>query len=215
MMQHPNPVPEPVRVAEIGHRMSNGFQLLQAFTRQQISRCETQEAAERLDGVLRQIEAVAAQQTALTKADSGNLSGFVETIEPLWQRIGEQAGVAVRVELDADLTLSPKASETASRILLEAVTNCVEHAFPDGRGGTIDVFIGATDAYHCHCRVADDGVGMAGEGNGSGTSIVRALAEELGGQATWAAGPSGGTVLTVDFPVNLPEHVEAMNKANL
>ena len=214
MMEDLNPIPDRVRVAEIRHRMSNGFQMLQSFTRLQLSTCETEEAAEKLDGILRQIEAVAAQQDALSEADTGNLAGFVEKIEPLWHRIGEHAGIAVQVELEAPVTLSPHASETASRILLEAVTNCVEHAFPDGRGGTIEVVVGATDDYHCHCRVADDGIGTTGDGHGSGTGIIRALAEEIGGRADWKPGPRGGTVLTVDFPVNLPEHVEAMNKAN-
>lgn len=213
-MKDINPVSEQVRVAEIRHRMSNGFQMLQAFTRQQISKCETEEAVQKLDGVLRQIEAVAAQQDALSEADTGNLAGFVEKIQPVWQRIGEHAGIAVQIELEARVTLAPKASETASRILLEAVTNCVEHAFPDGHGGTIEVVVGAADDYHCHCRVADDGIGMTGERHGGGTGIIRTLAEEIGGRADWASGPRGGTVLTVDFPVNLPKHVEAMNKAN-
>ncbi|MBR9764340.1 MAG: sensor histidine kinase [Rhodobacteraceae bacterium] len=215
MMNHPNPASESILVAEIRHRMSNGFQILQAYTRRQITRCDSEEAAEKLQGVLRQIETVAAQQSALSEADAGNFAGFVETIHPLWQRIGEEAGITVQVNLDAGITLPPTASETAARILMEAVTNCVEHAFPDGRGGQIDITISATDAYHCHCRIADDGVGMSGHGTGDGTGIIRALAETIGGQATWAAGASGGTVLSLDFPVNLPEHVEAMNKATV
>ncbi|MCH2459409.1 MAG: hypothetical protein MK186_15365 [Henriciella sp.] len=81
MMEYSKQIPEQVRVAEIRHRLSNGFQILQAFTRQQISECETQDAAERLAEVLRQIEAVAAQQSALSEADSGNLAGFVERIK--------------------------------------------------------------------------------------------------------------------------------------
>ncbi|MFN3207973.1 MAG: sensor histidine kinase [Roseovarius sp.] len=213
-MEHATPIPEHVRVAEIRHRMSNGFQMLQAFTRQQISKCETEEAAEKLDGLLRQIEAVAAQQDALSEADTGNLAGFVEKIEPLWRRICEHAGITVQVALETPVTLAPQASETASRILLEAVTNCVEHAFPDGRSGTIEVVVGATDDYHCHCRVADDGIGMTGERQGGGIGIIRALAEQIGGRADWERGAGGGTVLMVDFPVNLPEHVEAMKKAN-
>ncbi|NKX29528.1 sensor histidine kinase [Tritonibacter mobilis] len=214
MMKQPNPVPEQIRVAEIRHRMNNGLQILQAFTRRQISACKTSEATSKLSDILRQIEAVAAQESALIEADSGNLAGFVERIEPLWQRIGAQAGITVHVDLDAGLTLSPKASETASRILLEAVTNCVEHAFPDGRDGTIEVILKATGTSHCHCRVTDDGVGMKGKNLGSGTGIIRTLAEEIGGRAEWTSGPRGGTALTVDFPVNFPQHVEAMKKAD-
>ena len=215
MMTHMKPIAEQVRVAEIRHRMINGFQMLQSFTSLQISTCESEEAADKLRGVLTQIQAVAAQQTALTEADSGNFAGFVETIAPLWQRIGEQAGITVNVDLDPNVRLSPVASETASRILQEAVTNCVEHAFPDGRGGKIEVSIGAKDAYHCQCHIADDGVGLAEEAGGVGTGIIRSLAEQLGGKATWKKRHRGGTVLSVDFPVNLPENVEAMNKANV
>lgn len=214
-MTHMKPIAEQVRVAEIRHRMINGFQMLQSFTSLEMSNCETQEATDKLRVVLAQIETIAAQQTALTEADSGNFAGFVETIAPLWQRIGENAGISVNVDLDANVRLSPVASESASRILQEAVTNCVEHAFPDGRGGNIEVGIGTKDAYHCQCRIADDGVGLPDEAGGVGTGIIRSLAEELGGQATWTKRPRGGTVLTVDFPVNLPENVEAMNKATV
>ncbi len=206
---------ETLRIAEIRHRMSNAFQLLQAVTRQQLSKSEGQEAQERLGVVLRQIETVAAQQSALSEADTGNLAGFVEKIEPLWQQIGEQAGATVRVHLDAAVPFSPRASETASRILLEAVTNCVEHAFPDGRRGTIDVAVDATDAHHCQFRVADNGVGMAHERQGQGTSIIRSLASELGGVAKWSDGDGDGTVMTVDFPVNMPDEVETMKQTNV
>lgn len=215
MGTHPSPAPETIRVAEIRHRMSNGFQILQAFTRQQIRSCDSQEAVDRLGNLLTQIETVAAQQSALSEADTGNFSGFIEAIEPLWQRLGDQSGVAIEVDLDGEISFSPTVAETASRILLEAVTNCIEHAFPGDRGGIVEIKVETTDVYHCECRVIDNGVGFEGDRTGQGTGIIRSLAETLGGQATWSRRSSGGTVLSVEFPVNLPDEVEAMNKARV
>ncbi|EAQ01532.1 histidine kinase-like protein [Pseudooceanicola batsensis HTCC2597] len=206
---------ETLRVAEIRHRMSNGFQLLQSFTRQQLSKSENREARERLAQVLRQIETVAAQQSALSEADSGNLAGFAQEMEPLWRRIGEQAGIEVHVRFDADAPFSPLASETAARILLEAVSNCIEHAFPEGEGGRVEIDVTVIDGHHCRVRVTDDGHGMKNAGRGQGTRIIASLAAELGGVAAWSDRDGGGTVMKIDFPVNLPETVETMTQATI
>ncbi len=60
-------------------------------------------------------------------------------------------------------------------------------------------------------RFSDDGPGIAsedllrrgasgGDSTGLGVDIVRAFAEQAGGKATWAAGPTGGTVVTLEIP---------------
>src|SRR5579862_3799430 len=45
-------------------------------------------------------------------------------------------------------------------ILNELVANCLKHAFPEGREGTIHLALKVTDQSHCVLQVLDNGIGM-------------------------------------------------------
>ncbi|MEC7760915.1 MAG: sensor histidine kinase [Pseudomonadota bacterium] len=203
---------ETIHVAEIRHRMKNGFQLLQAYTRQQLRKCETPEARELVGRVLDQIQSVSSLQVALSEADLGKFGGFLEQIEPHWQRLGEGLGVEFTVTRDTPEHLPTRVAENAARILMEAVTNALEHAFPDQRGGRIDVEAKLTDMTHMHLSVADNGVGLRNTpGHGQGTGIIATLAEDLGGEAHWHPRETGGCILVVSFPVSPDHAITQMN----
>ena len=70
-------------------------------------------------------------------------------------------------------------------VLTEVLQNAMEHGFPDGRPGTIEVAVGRTPA-GLEVRVTDDGVGLPpgfdpAASSSLGLSIVRTLIGELGG----------------------------------
>lgn len=203
---------ETIHVAEIRHRMTNGFQLLQAYTRQQLRKCETPEARELVGRVLEQIQSVSCLQVALSQADLGKFGAFLEQIEPHWQRLGEGQGVGFAVTSDTPEQLPIHISENAARILMEAVTNALEHAFPDRRGGRVEVHATLTNATHMHLSVADNGIGLRNTpGNGQGTGIIATLAEDLGGEAHWHPRETGGCRLVVSFPVSADHDITQMN----
>lgn len=155
-----------------------------------------------LSDVLHQIDAVASLQTALSEADLGNFQSFMAQIASHWAELGRGQGVEVIVMQDAPEHLLPSASENAARILTEAVTNALEHAFPNRREGRIEVAAYINDDGLMCLSVADDGVGMAGTPcQGQGTEIIRGLAEGLGGRAHWSSGPKGGATLLVTLPL--------------
>lgn len=201
-----------LHVAEIRHRMTNGFQMLKSFARRQLSACETEEAEVRVSQVLEQIRTVASLQSALAEADTGNFRGFLDRIESHWKNLGSARNIAVTVTCDETESMPKKTSENAARILLEAVTNCIEHAFPEVYGGALSIDVSCPDNQHFRLRISDDGVGMDGDGEGGqGTDIIRSLAAEIGGRALWNMREGGGTVLNVEFPVNLPSSVTNLN----
>ncbi|WP_029059539.1 ATP-binding protein [Stappia stellulata] len=217
-MDFQNTETAPVHVAEIRHRMTNGFQLLQSYAMLQLSECENEEARRRVENVLEQILAVASQQSALAEADSGDLGAFLDLIEENWTVLGAANNVDLIVRRGLLDPMLPHVSRNAARILLEAVANSLEHAFPGRSGGRIEVSVDLVDEQHCRLTVADDGVGLQQDAlngaGGQGTGIVRALAGEIAGTVAWERKSPEGTVLTVEFPVNLPESVVTIKDAN-
>lgn len=108
---------------------------------------------------------------------------------------------AGRVRIEEELPRRVVARETAvpcGLIVNELVTNTLEHAFPEQRGGTIRVSI-AHDARHAlRVCVEDDGVGFGRGERGLGLELCERLAAELGGTIAIGKGPRGrGTSVTL------------------
>jgi two-component sensor histidine kinase len=79
----------------------------------------------------------------------------------------------------------------------ELVINALKHAFPDGRGGRIVVGY-KVDGPNWTLSVSDDGVGMPTGAvrakAGLGTSIVQALAKQLGAEVSVTDAKPGTSV---------------------
>lgn len=68
-------------------------------------------------------------------------------------------------------------------ILNELVTNCLKHAFPEGRSGTISISLKSIEPDRCLLVVADDGAGLPpGFDEGAGRSLGLRLMRSLTGQ---------------------------------
>jgi two-component sensor histidine kinase len=90
-------------------------------------------------------------------------------------------------------------------VLTEVLQNAMEHGFPEGRSGTVEVVAEVADSVLA-VQVVDDGTGLPEgfdpvESSSLGLSIVRTLVAELGG--TLRIGPRAdgvGTVVEFAFP---------------
>jgi two-component sensor histidine kinase len=83
----------------------------------------------------------------------------------------------------------------------ELIQNSIEHAFPDGRSGTVGVELSSTDG-ELTVVVWDDGVGLSDEVPDVarlGLQIVRSLIEELNG--TFSISSDAGTRVEVRVPL--------------
>jgi two-component sensor histidine kinase len=106
--------------------------------------------------------------------------------------------MAVEVE---DLELDADHADSLTLLITEAVTNAVQHAFPDGKSGTITVSL-RQDGESATLLVSDDGVGMppgADRADALGLNLIRGFASHLGGSAVISG--DDGTRISVTFPL--------------
>ena len=107
--------------------------------------------------------------------------------------------VTLRVETDDGAVTSDEAV-SMGLIVTELVINALKHAFPGGAIGTIVVRYGSNEG-GWRLSVSDDGIGIGTPSAGTpvrvglGTSIVEALARQLGGKVTRSSASPGTTVL--------------------
>jgi two-component sensor histidine kinase len=89
------------------------------------------------------------------------------------------------------------------------VTNAYQHAFPDGRKGTVEIGLHCSDNNLCTISVRDDGVGMDSDINVEktrtlGLLLIRTLTGQLGGKYTIYREP--GTQVLVTFEISEDSH---------
>ncbi|PAX09261.1 sensor histidine kinase [Sphingomonas lenta] len=107
--------------------------------------------------------------------------------------------IALRVYADP-VELDPTEAVNVGLIVNELVQNALKYAFPDDRAGTVAVRLERRD--DClFLEVADDGIGRADPAEagpaGTGSRLLRALAQQLGGALKWSGPP--GTRATLEF----------------
>jgi signal transduction histidine kinase len=102
------------------------------------------------------------------------------------------------VVLDLDIAERPSESvEVATYyVVTEALTNAAKYAQAS------EVRLSATvEGTRLHVSIADDGIGGAVLGTGSGLIGLKDRVEALSGQLTLTSQPGGGTTLAVEIPI--------------
>jgi two-component system, sensor histidine kinase PdtaS len=102
-----------------------------------------------------------------------------------------------------DATVPLRTAVRLGMIVNELVTNSLKHAFTEA-GGTVSVSFSANRAQGTGRLVlSDDGRGMVAgdQPGGSGTLLVKALVEQIGGALDVATQPGAGTATEVRFPL--------------
>ncbi|NYZ12792.1 hypothetical protein HL658_09535 [Azospirillum sp. RWY-5-1] len=136
------------------------------------------------------------------------------------------ANVRVRVLCPQDVEIDNHPG-VLSQILTNLIMNSLTHAFPagedgSGRGGTVEIAVGAEGNGQIALRVSDDGQGMTPDvlarvfdpffttrrgsgGTGLGLHIVHNLvSKSLGGRITVTSTPGAGTSFSLRFPADAP-----------
>ncbi|WP_439383896.1 sensor histidine kinase [Amycolatopsis lexingtonensis] len=136
-----------------------------------------------------------AMVAALAPADltSGSL---VDAVRRQADRLADEAGLAVRYEVDGALPVLPMAGEVVLlRGAQEALNNVRRHAAASAVSVTLSV---VDDAVRLSVR--DDGAGFDPDhADGFGLRGMRSRAEQVGGRLSVRSGPSG-TELTLEVP---------------
>ncbi len=174
---------------EIHHRVKNNLQVVSSLLRLQASTQEDPAVHLALQEAQERIQAIALIHQKLKHAPDFSqldLPGYVRTLAERLVRsyASAPALIDLRVQV-AVVELGPDAPVPLGLILNELVANALQHAFPPGQGGSLDIEIGPGAEGWITLRVADSGQGLPEsldlDSGGLGFQLVRALTDQLGG----------------------------------
>lgn len=190
---------ENLLISELRHRLANSFQFLQAVIRIRLRSAADPESQRHLSWLLDVVTALGMLQQRIGVAGPTDFGAYLIEAATYWRRIceGRPIGVVVNVER---VQVSEAQASTLALIAHELITNCVEHAFPHGRPGSVELDFFERDDGVRVLMVSDNGVGAAeavAEPR-QGLELVRGLAAHLGGSVEIEA--LGGVSVRVVIP---------------
>ena len=184
---------------EMRHRVANSLQIIASILLMKARTVDSEETRRHLQDAHQRVISVATVQEQLRGTGHGDrieigpyLTKLCESLAQ--SMIGVDRSISVTVEAEAGTAVSGQAV-SIGLIVTELLINAVKHAFPPGRAGTVSVRYKASGSAW-HLSVSDDGIGRFGKDGqlvtpGLGTSIVEALAQQLGARVEIKSGPSG------------------------
>lgn len=199
-------------VREVYHRIANQLGATASLLHLQARREPHPHARTALLGGEQRVRAMAKVHALLQ--DIGNHSAA-----PLADHLSAIAGNLVRElrpELDyreslpeAPFSAPPCLATTCGLLVHELIMNCIRHAFPPGRPGTITLSLAQPAAGLVRIAVEDNGVGMrkdppAHRCPSLGLTIVSALCSDLNGTLAYPPRDSGTTAV-IEFPYPLQQ----------
>jgi two-component sensor histidine kinase len=191
-------------IREIHHRVKNNLQTIASLLRLQGRRLQSEEAKAALQESVLRIGSIALVHETLS--EDADVAEFGEVARRIGAMVAEGLLLPERgVEIKVAGSTGPLEAQVATPLavtLTELIQNAIEHAFPDGRGGTIGVELSRDDD-EVSVIVWDDGIGISGdalEGARLGLQIVRTLVQELDGR--FEIGSENGTRVELHIPLS-------------
>ena len=205
-----------VLVQEIQHRVANSLQIIASVLLQSARRVQSEETRGHLRDAHNRVMSIAAVQRQLATSEIGEVAlknYFEQLCNSLGaSMIGDDRKLTIDVDTDAS-RVEAGVSVNLGLIVTELVINALKHAFPDEREGRIVV------AYHSsgtgwELSVTDNGVGMplgaVPAKAGLGTSIVQALARQLGARIEVGDAMPGTGVKITHAPTDAANDADAI-----
>jgi two-component sensor histidine kinase len=173
---------------EVRHRVANSLQIIASVMMLNARRTSSEELRGHLRDARNRVLSIADLQNQLALASSeavdmhAYLTKLAETIGA--SMIPDPKALVLRV-VSPNTRVDAEVSVSLGLIVTELVINALKHGFPDGAGGEIVVTYEQDDT-DWSLSVADNGVGMPANRSdamaGLGTSIIQALARQLGAE---------------------------------
>lgn len=188
---------------EMQHRVANSLQIIASVLLLKARTVKSEETRNHLQDAHDRVMSVAAVQQHL-QASLGDveikpyLTKLCESLAA--SMIGESRQLTLEVRAE-DATISSQEAVSLGLIVTELVINALKHAFPGSRPGRVIV------AYEIGpegwtMSVTDDGIGRAAAGDGAkiglGTSVVEALARQLGAHVDMSDARPGARIAIVE-----------------
>ncbi|WP_232798403.1 sensor histidine kinase [Salinibacter altiplanensis] len=192
-----------VLLHEIHHRVKNNLQVISSLLNAQARDVESPAIEDRFTETQDRIRSMASIHEQLYQSDDLARIEFDAYLEGLLDDLFRSHRTAhIDRTLAADTQpLSVDQAIPSGLIVNELVTNALEHAFPEGRSGTVAVTFRA-DEGTARLTVADDGRGADGldENGRLGLRLVHGLTRQLRG--TLSTDLDDGVTVTIAFPTN-------------
>jgi chemotaxis protein methyltransferase CheR len=209
-----------ILLQEMQHRVANSLQIIASILLIKAKTVHSEETRKHLQDAHKRVMSVATIQDhlhATGRADAIEITPYLtklcETLAA--SMIGESRPISLQVH-GGFAAASSKHAISLGLIVTELVINALKHAFPDDKqGGEIVVTYDVVDT-PWKLSVSDNGIGKPSNGRvdqtkpGLGTSIVEALAKQLGARVEVSTTAGGRTVTVVhDLFASLSPRAEA------
>jgi two-component sensor histidine kinase len=195
-----------ILLSEMSHRVANSLQIIASILLMKARNVQSDETRQHLEDAHRRVMSVASVQQHLQASGKGErvevgsyLSKLCATLAA--SMIGDNRRITVNVVAGDGMTTSSQAV-SLGLIVTELLVNAVKYAFPD-EAAEGHVIVG----YEAHgsdwkLSVSDNGAGMPPQSpnnmvSGLGTSLIKALAQQLHAQVDIATAPRKGTTVSV------------------
>ena len=204
---------------ELQHRVANSLQIIASVLMQSARRVSSEETKGHLRDAHSRVMSVAALQHQLATSNVGDveLKGYLTELcdSIAASMIHDHKALTLEVVSDEG-SAAPEMSVSLGLVVTELVINALKHAFPGARGGHIVVAYKVTGAAWT-LSVSDDGVGMPTGATpakaGLGTSIVQALAKQLGAVVEVARTEPGTRISVIHAAVSPANQTVALPAA--
>ena len=190
-------------LAEMQHRIVNSLQIIASILMLKARAVTSEETRQHLQDAHRRVMSVAAVQEHLYSSGRADVIDLAPYLTKLCKSladsmIGENRASTIVVVADNGTVLSAEAV-SLGLIVTELVINALKYAFPDpDKVGTVTVRY-EINGTNWKLSISDNGIGrVEGSGlprkGGLGTSLVKALAQQLDARVEIVSGPAGMTV---------------------
>ena len=199
------------RLQEVHHRVRNHLQALTGLLSAQKLSEESPGARRALQNSIARITSLAAIHDLLARDPRTSHLRLPELADRLANHLLHQAGVEQRLRVRAavaPIDLPQRQATAFVLILAELLSNAIEHGFPQGESGEIDLTVTCVDG-EVTLEVRDSGCGLPPDfglanADGLGLGLVTRLAErDLGGAAS--AWNDSGACFRIAFPISTPQ----------
>jgi PAS domain S-box-containing protein len=197
-----------VLLKEIHHRVKNNLQVISSVLSLQSETIVEGEALPAFQDCQARIHSMALIHEILYQSSNlaqVNLAAYSRRLAEELVRSYQVEPERIRLVVEADeVWVSAEKAMPCGLILNELIANCVKHAFPDGRSGTVRVTLRAEGGAQVTLSVGDSGVGFPPgvdfrHAESLGLQLIGLLTEQLGGTMTLEC--RKGTLFTIRFSV--------------
>jgi PAS domain S-box-containing protein len=195
-----------VLLREIHHRVKNNLQVISSLLNLQAQYLKNKQDLEMFNESKDRVRSMALIHEKLYQSQNLARIDFAGYIRDLIYRLfrsyeADPGKIDLKMDID-DISLGVDMAVPCGLIVNELISNCLKHAFPDGKKGEIKVGLQSVNTNELELKVSDNGVGLPDsfdfrESESLGMHLVNILTDQLGGRIELDR--TGGTEFKIKF----------------